>query len=644
MSSLVLSPPSGAAAAAAACLDENVALDLLDGTLSTAARTNVEKHLEECDACRELVAELAQIAQANSQEPFEAGRPADTERTPYAASSPSKQGSAGGDDGGAAFILREGTRAGPYRIEHPIGSGAAGTVYRAIDERNGRVVALKHVTDTMMRTRFLREAETLRRLDHPGIVRYIDHGETSAGMYLAMEWLEGEDLEQHSRRVGAKKIPWRDVRVIGDRLASALAHAHMFGAVHRDLSPKNVFLVDRRFDQAKLLDFGLVRIPDAGPERTASQAVLGTPFYMSPEQVRDPKSVDARSDLFGLGVLLFEMLAGKRPFEGEDLFTVWVRIVDQQPPDLRALVPDVPEPFIRLVEALLAKEPNARPPSASDVQRVLQKLDGIVLGGPGGTATLPPLRPNAATYPPPSPPVLLPTPPPPPPPPTKRSSGVFVAASVGVGVTAIVGATTLGVIYKTKGEQKDTTSQVEAGGGPASSPGISTATVAQAKAKAKAAGKDDDDDDDAPTSPSAAATATATATVTNNKSNARISTRTPAKGEDPNAEVQSQPNLACGSDDVVVRRNMHFKPDPNMPPGVGDSVFVGGDCKLTLEDCVIDGPRSLKIMNQAVVTLRRCKVLGKVELIGPTPILHLYDTTLPQAASVVGPGAKVIKH
>ncbi|MDF2697839.1 MAG: Serine/threonine protein kinase, partial [Labilithrix sp.] len=152
------------------CLDENSALELLEGSLASAARARLERHLESCDGCRELVAELAKV------DAEETGGAADTERTGIA-------------DGSHGL-----THAGPYRIEREVGSGAAGTVYRAIHEQTGAVVALKYVTEPSWRARFGREVATLARLVHPGIVRYVDHGETPHGLYLAMEWLDGEDL------------------------------------------------------------------------------------------------------------------------------------------------------------------------------------------------------------------------------------------------------------------------------------------------------------------------------------------------------------------------------------------------------------------------------------------------------------------
>ena len=324
------------------CLDDNEALALLDGKLPPARRAAVESHLESCASCRELVGLLAQ-----DDDPE---RAVETERAP---------------------VTRAFGRTGHFTIEQEVGYGAAGTVFRAVDDRTGEVVALKYVTDPSWRSRFRREIETLARLNHPGIVRYVAHGETRQGLYLAMEWLDGEDLAKCIRR---GPIPWPDVRSLGLRLVAALAHAHAEGAVHRDIGPRNIFLPNGRLEQAKLLDFGLVRIPDA-VDRTASKAVLGTPQYMAPEQIKDPRNVDARSDLFSLGIVLFEALSGTRPFEGGDLYTVWNNIVAQPAPNLRQLVPTAPETFIALIERMLAKDPAQRPQTAQAVHEALVRLD-----------------------------------------------------------------------------------------------------------------------------------------------------------------------------------------------------------------------------------------------------------------------------
>lgn len=361
------------------CLDENTALELIDGRLPSILRADIERHLEGCPSCRELASELA-------KEEDDAASGAESAipliRTAAAVNGAPRVAVATG-------MLRRGAKAGPYRVEESIGSGSAGTVFRAVDERTNQTVALKLVTDLGLRVRFAREAETLARLDHDAIVRYVGHGETDAGMYLAMEWLEGEDLERRFQR-GA--IGWEGARTLGLRVSAGLAHAHALGCVHRDISPRNVFLPEGRLERAKLLDFGLVRVEGDVLARTATNAVMGTPFYMSPEQIRDPKRVTERSDLFGLGVLLFEAICGLRPFEGEDLFSVWIKIVDQPHGNIRANAKGgVPEPFALLIEQMLSKDPTQRPASAKEVNERLLALS--MAPSSSATAMMAPMRP-----------------------------------------------------------------------------------------------------------------------------------------------------------------------------------------------------------------------------------------------------------
>ena len=612
------------------CLDDNGALELLDGRLPSAARAAVERHIESCDACRELVAELAKV------DADESGGAADTERTALAESSGL-------------------THAGPYRIERQIGSGSAGTVYRAVDDRTREVVALKYVTDPAWRARFGREVETLARLAHPGIVRYIGHGETPHGLYLAMEWLDGEDLERCLRR---GPLPWQAVRLLGLRLTAALAHAHALGAVHRDLGPRNVFLPGGRVEDAKLLDFGLVRVRD-GLERTASQAVLGTPFYMAPEQVKDPKNVDARADLFALGVLFYEAVSGARPFQGEDLFTVWVRIVDHAAPDLRTLTRGVPEAFILVIEALLAKDPQARPASAAEVHRGLVLLEGLARstaeppppaappradivhpvpasgasggpafgasGGPSGVA-------RTAT-----------------PPPGRRGSGVFVAA--GVGVTAIVAASTLAVVgprLARRGPASESSvasgasdpepsgagesSDREPGGADESNEDRPGAGGADPRAPGVAAKMSPLGGEEAAGGPSASSVA---APLTDGET-----APSAAAGGDKQAGREPMETLFCGADNVEHRRGGHYGADRATRENA--AVTIGGLCKATLEDCVIEGPRSVNVLHEGELTLRRCRVLGDVSLIGAVT-LTLEGTTLAKPPRVVGE-ARVIRR
>jgi tRNA A-37 threonylcarbamoyl transferase component Bud32 len=475
-------------------------------------------------------------------------------------------------------------------IEAVVGQGSAGTVHRAVHERTRQIVALKLVTDPALRARFVREAATLARLEHDAIVRYFEHGETPQGMYLAMEWLDGEDLEQRLRR---GPLGWREARRLGLRLASALAYAHARGCVHRDLSPRNVFLPRGSVDHAKLIDFGLVRVQDGELARTTSQAVLGTPFYMAPEQVRDPRNVDGRTDLFGLGVLLFEATSGVRPFEGEDLFTVWVRIVDQPAPDLRQLVREaVPERFVRLVEHLLAKDPNARPRSADDVCRALQELDE----GPGTAPLARPLAAPAA--------IVRLAPPPPPSWPTARaisdapprsSAGIWVVGVVGLASLLLVGVA--GALLVRYGARP-----------PVAASGSAEPPVAASAAAPSAA------------SPASAAPAAGHAFV------------------DPSTATTT--HVFCGQDAVEDLRGGSYAARPDMKD-MTYAVVTGGNCRLTLENCTIAGPLSAQVMGDSTLVLRRCVVHGEVRLLGATT-LHLEGTKLPKPPVLLGAGGKVV--
>ncbi len=605
------------------CLDENSALELLDGRLPSGSRAHVERHLEECDACRELVAELAKV------EGDESGGSIDTQRTPISETSSGL------------------THAGPYRIEREVGSGSAGTVYRAVDERTRQVVGLKYVTEPGWRARFRREVETLSRLVHPGIVRYIGHGETPNGLYLAMEWLDGEDLEQCLRR---GPLPWQAARILALRVTSALAHAHALGAVHRDLSPRNIFLPGGRVENTKLLDFGLVRVSD-DLERTASQAVLGTPFYMAPEQVKDPKNVDARADLFALGIVLFEAVSGVRPFQGDDLFSVWLKIVDHPAPDLRRLTRGVPEAFIIVVEALLAKDPMARPGSAAEVHHRLVQLEGLANAVGPISAPMQPapmqLAPTQLAPPAPSPgsfgtrsdgPHVFVGSRPAPfastrttgPASSRRSSGVFIAA--GVGATALVAASTLAVVGP---------KLLRRWGPDAGTSEVDAAPGANANENANANAETTPDLDDVPARVESAASASASAPPSKppkGSNNAATDAGSPSKPPAP-APVGSE-TLFCGGESVEHRRGGNYQPAPDFPQQA--PVIIGAMCKATLEDCVIGGTQSVSLLGEGELTLRRCRVLGAVSLVG-SPTLILEGTTLPKPPKIVGKG-RVIRR
>jgi len=236
-----------------------------------------------------------------------------------------------------------------------------GTVYQATDRTTGEVVALKTLrrpSDEHVR-RFTKEAEVLHKLRHPRIVRYIAHGKTESGeLYLVMEWLEGESLSQRLRR---EALSLHDAYALALGAAESSGIAHERGVLHRDIKPGNIFLVDKDISRVKLVDFGLARIERAAQGMTATGELLGTPGYMSPEQARGDRDIDARADVFALGCVMFRCFTGRRAFEGEDALAVLAKLVLETPPRLTELRPVIPPELDELVERMLSKNRDSRP-------------------------------------------------------------------------------------------------------------------------------------------------------------------------------------------------------------------------------------------------------------------------------------------
>jgi len=255
------------------------------------------------------------------------------------------------------------------------GAGGMGTVYRARDRGNDRLVALKLLaTDGGDGDRFEREADVLALVDHPRVVRYLEHGKTEAGtQFLAMEWLEGCDLAAYLKE-GALSL--EEALAVTRAIAEALAAAHASGIVHRDLKPANVFLVDRKPEAARLIDFGLAR-PQAYSSVTVSGVVVGTPAYMAPEQVRG-EQLDERVDVYGLGTVLYASLTGEAPFKGAHQIAILAKLVLEAAPSVRGKRPEVPPALDALVARMLAKERGDRP---EDMHAVLRELDALESGG-----------------------------------------------------------------------------------------------------------------------------------------------------------------------------------------------------------------------------------------------------------------------
>lgn len=260
-----------------------------------------------------------------------------------------------------------------FQIESIAGTGGMGTVYRARDLAAGGLVALKTLAGIGERdaARFAREAAVLAELSHPGIVRYVAHGLTSEHEhYIAMEWLEGETLHERLRR---GRMPLAEAIAVGRAAAEAIAAAHQRGVVHRDLKPMNLFLASGDVTRVKVLDFGIARHMHHAGLLTHTGAVIGTPGYMAPEQVRGETTVDARTDVFSLGCVLYRCITGVSAFGGDQSLAVLAKILveDVQPP---SSIVAIPAALDDLVLRMLAKQPAARPPNGRAVAEALARL------------------------------------------------------------------------------------------------------------------------------------------------------------------------------------------------------------------------------------------------------------------------------
>jgi hypothetical protein len=264
---------------------------------------------------------------------------------------------------------------GRFRLGRLAGAGAMGQVYEAVDTEGGRRVAIKLMPEKSFGSaaRFVREARILADLAHPHIVGYVAHGTTGADRpWLAMEWLEGEDLAARLARGPLSRAESVDLAIL---LAETLGFVHARGIIHRDLKPSNVFLAQGDLAQARLLDFGIAR-REAGEQMTRQGMLLGTPGYMAPEQVHGASAIDGRADLYALGCMLFECLTGRPLFSGANVLAILAKVVLEPAPRLRDALPDVAASLDELVTCLLAKNPDDRPDSGSAVAAALRAYEG----------------------------------------------------------------------------------------------------------------------------------------------------------------------------------------------------------------------------------------------------------------------------
>ncbi|AUX31254.1 MULTISPECIES: serine/threonine-protein kinase [Sorangium] len=269
-----------------------------------------------------------------------------------------------------------------FEIERLAGSGGMGDVYRARDRLSGEAVALKVLQSATVRdlSRLSREAEALVTLRLSGVVQYVGHGVTGAGQpYLAMQWLDGITLEERLAQ-GPLSIP--ETVALAARMATTLGAIHQLGIVHRDLKPSNLMLVGGAIERATLLDFGIASGLQLPRGLTSPGAILGTPGYMAPEQARGESAVDARADVFALGCMLFECLAGRPPFLGDGALSLIMKVVLEDPPRLGELRDGIPEPLERLIARMLSKPAAERPRDGAAVAEELASLaEGVPAGG-----------------------------------------------------------------------------------------------------------------------------------------------------------------------------------------------------------------------------------------------------------------------
>ena len=314
--------------------------------------------------------------------------------------------------------LAAGTVLGKYSIVKLLGSGGMGAVYEATHTEIGKRVAIKVLSPMIAavpgaRARFLREAQLTSRVRHPHIVDVADMGSDGGHTYLVMEFLHGEDLAQRLERLGPVGV--EELADIMLPVCSAVAAAHAAGITHRDLKPQNIFLAaGTRRVLPKVLDFGISKGNDAVTQAgtlTGTGAMIGTPYYLAPEQIMDSKSAGSASDQYALGIILYECLTGKRPYDGDNLFVVFQGIVGGTPKRPREMRPEIPPEMEEVVLRAMKVDPKARFATIEDFGRALLPFasgrarviwEEAFSGGAAGD--MPPGRPSIAMFPTPTPP------------------------------------------------------------------------------------------------------------------------------------------------------------------------------------------------------------------------------------------------
>ncbi|MCB0027535.1 MAG: protein kinase, partial [Anaerolineales bacterium] len=267
-------------------------------------------------------------------------------------------------------------KVGRYELIEEIGKGGMATVFRAFDPIFKREVAVKLLDKSLLhepslKARFEREAQTIAALEHPAIVPVYDFGEEDGHLYLVMRLMLGGSL---ANRIAQGPLPLSDVLHILQRIGSALDRAHLKGVIHRDLKPGNIMFDE--YGDAYLGDFGIARLTESTVTLTGDN-IIGTPAYMSPEQIHGDKTLDSRSDIYALGVICFEMLTGQRPYTDSSPSRVMMRHVMDPIPDIRQLKPDLPPRVENVITQSMAKQPAERFATAA---ALTDTFEGVLQG------------------------------------------------------------------------------------------------------------------------------------------------------------------------------------------------------------------------------------------------------------------------
>jgi eukaryotic-like serine/threonine-protein kinase len=349
--------------------------------------TAVYRHLAKLDnTYKDVAARLHRLMEAARVKPKAATTAAPVPQAAMGATTPNLRAAPKERPASAAVAaaVPDTERLGRYQLEREIGRGAMGVVYLGRDTAINRMVAIKAIplaaefSDAELveaRSRFFREAETAGRLNHPNIVTIYDVGEERGLAYIAMEYLKGRHLSDYAKSNNLLE-PRKVLEIIG-RTADALGFAHKQQVVHRDIKPANL-MYDPSTDVLKITDFGIARLSGAGSTRTG--IVLGTPSFMSPEQL-EGRTVTGHSDLFSLGVSLFQLLTGQLPFTADSMTGLMQQIAEAPHPPLRAFRPDLPACVESVIDQALAKNPEARYDSGAQMAAALDDCRARIASG-----------------------------------------------------------------------------------------------------------------------------------------------------------------------------------------------------------------------------------------------------------------------